>query len=273
MGNIYILKIGGSVATEKSQEKLFLKRSLLKKIAKSFKKWKEENPDIRLILIHGAGGPGHHLAKKYGLAAGTGSNPEKIRGSLLSRAANQNLDLEIFNIFLRAGLRAVPIHTGSVIVQKDKKISSFNTAGIEHAFRNKCIPMLYGEMVFDEKLGMSICSGDASAAFLAKRFKAKKVFFATDTDGLFDKDPHLHKNAKLIKKISLKDILSSDNILLGKSHNKDATDGLRGKIMSFKNFFSVPSLEEIIIFNGTRSGNYKKILDGNRSSSTQIFLK
>lgn len=273
MKKVYILKIGGSVATQKSRNSLFVRRALLKEAARNIKKWKDANPSVKLILVHGAGGPGHYLARKYNLRDGVGGDKKKLKGAVLSRLANQKLDLEIFDIFVQEGLMVTPVHSGSVIIQKNKKISSINTQIIEHSLKNNCIPMLYGEMVFDEQLGMSVCSGDVSAAFLARKFEVEKVFFATDVDGVFDKDPHRNKDASLIKKISLKEINSGSGIVLEESHNQDVTGGLRGKIESFKDFFSVSTLKEIVIFNGKNGDNYKKVLDGELDACTQIVLK
>lgn len=272
MKNIYILKIGGSVATQKNRKGLFLRKSLLEKVAKSIMEWKNENPNTGLVLIHGAGGHGHYLAKKYGLIEGTGADSEKIKGAVLSRIANQKLDLMIFGIFAKAGMTMVPVHSGSVIVQKDKKIKSFHFDILKNALKNNYVPMLYGEMVFDEKLGMSVCSGDAIAAFLAKDLKVEKVFFATDVDGVFDKDPHLHANAKLINSIKLKDVYS-ENIKLDESHSTDVTGGLRGKIDAFKGFFNISSLKEIVVFNGRKGENYRKSLNGENDLLTNISLK
>ena len=271
MEKVYILKIGGSVATQKNRKKLFLRRDVLEKIAKNICKWKRGNPDIKLIIIHGAGGAGHYLAKKYKLTEGVDSDKNKIKGAILSRLANQQLDLRIFDIFSKAGLDIIPVHSGSAIIQKNKQIEYFDMKFVRQALENNYIPMLYGEMVFDYNLNMSICSGDSIAAFLADKLKAEKVFFATDVDGVFDKDPHIHKNAKLVKEIKLKEVFSP-NISLGKSHSQDVTDGLRGKLRSFKDFSTVPSLEEIIVFNGNKHGKYADIMSGNEDKLTRIVL-
>lgn len=269
---LYILKIGGSVATQKNRKSLVLRKTLLKNSAENIKKWIDKNPNDKLILIHGAGGLSHYLAKKYDLANGILKNKQKYHGAVLSRIANQKLDLRIFSIFAEAGIHIVPVHPGSMIIQKNKKIKCLDVDIVKMALKNNFIPMLYGEMVFDEELGMSICSGDTSAAFLAEKLKAEKVYFATDVDGVFNKDPHLYKNAKIIKKIKLKDVFSK-SILLEKSHNQDVTDGLRGKLRTFQNFFTNSFLKEIVIFNGKIANNYADVLNNKEKLSTHILLK
>lgn len=267
---LYILKLGGSVITYKDRigasVEDSIRRPLLEKIAKTLKKTVSRKR-FQLILIHGAGSPGHQLAHKYKLKEGTRSDNRKLKGSIFLQNVNQKFDNAILKIFIDNGLNVTPIHTASVIVQNNKNISYFYMGTIKEALKNNCIPILYGEMVFDVKLGMTVCSGDAIASYLAKRMEIRKIFFASDIDGIFTEDPHLNKNARLIEEIDLKNI--EKKIKLSQSHNIDVSDGLRGKINEFKKISSA-SLESIEIFNGLNIKNYEKALSGKPSKRTII---
>lgn len=198
MKPLFILKIGGSVATFKNKPGFSVQTELLKKIAKHIKKaLRKKNFD--LILIHGAGAAGHQLAKKHNHTQGTLTNSSFL-GAIESRIANQKLNLAINEIFNKNGLKTLSVHTASTIIYENNKLKIFNKKIIKETLRQNCIPLLYGEMVFDKKLGMAICSGDVIAAHLSKKLKAQKILFASDIEGVFDKDPHINKNAKLIKK-------------------------------------------------------------------------
>ena len=61
---MYILKLGGSVITDKTKECSF-KKQVMDNLAKNIKK-----ADKQIILIHGAGSFGHIQAKKYRLNEG-----------------------------------------------------------------------------------------------------------------------------------------------------------------------------------------------------------
>jgi isopentenyl phosphate kinase len=271
MGNLYILKIGGSVATKKDTKKLIVNKKTIKNAGREIKQWQIAHPNDKLILIHGAGGPSHHLAKEYLLTEGALNKKSAWKGSILSRIANQSLNLSIFKILTQSNLLVVPIHTGSTIIQKNKLINSFNLKALLLALKNNHIPLIYGEMVFDTRLGMTICSGDTIASFLTTKFNVKKVFFATDVNGVFNKDPYLHNDAKLIKKINFKDIFSK-NISVESSHNEDVTGGLNGKLKSFKNISKKNSLKEIIIFNGTTQGSYLAALNNTTNNLTKVSV-
>lgn len=266
MKPLYILKIGGSVATYKNRSGFSVRKSLLKKIAKSIKE-AQKKEKFDLVLIHGAGAAGHQLARKYRLQKGTGKNEKKQHGAFLSRFTNQKLNVAVAESLYRGGLKIVSVHTASAIVQKNKKIFHCDFGIIKKSLTEEFIPLLYGEMVFDEELGMSICSGDAIAAYLTKKLGAKKIFFASDTEGIFDKDPHLFKNARLAEKISLKDI--EKKIKLSESHNVDVTGGMSGKIKNLK-FVIGNQVEAVEIFNGLKMENYKKVFLGEKFPHTVI---
>lgn len=269
MKPLYILKIGGSIATYKNRQGISIRKSLLQKIAKSIKKVKDTH-DFNLILIHGAGAAGHQLAKKYALDEGTKNDQNKMYGALLSRVANQKLNTLLMEIFIANGLPTTSINTASVIIQKNKHLSEVNTSLIKESLRQNCIPLLYGEMVFDKTLGMTICSGDVIAPYLAKEFKAQRLLFASDINGLYTKDPHLHAEAKLITEINIKDI-KKQSALTG-SHNVDMSGGLMGKIKNLSVMRCSP-LQSVELFNGFNHANFENILLNKPFPHSTITLK
>lgn len=256
--DLFILKIGGSIATFKNRRRLSVRRNLLRKIAKNIKKALDQKK-FRLIIIHGSGSAGHGLAKRYALKTGVNGDRKKWRGALLSRIANQKLNSSITEIFSQEDLRITSVHTASAIVQTNGKITGFNLDVISESLKKECVPLLYGDMVFDAALDMSICSGDAIAPYLAQKLKAQKIFFASDIDGIFTQDPHIHKKAKLIGKISLSEIHEKSR--LSESHNTDVTGGLLGKIEKLSPLLKT-DLEKVEIFNGFNEENFEKALLG-----------
>lgn len=272
MKKLCILKIGGSVITQKNRENLYVYKRRLSLIAKNIKNAIKNNKDIQLILIHGAGSAGHQLASKYNLRAKVKGDNKKVYGSLISRVANQNLNNIILDIFIKNGLNITTIHTPNTIIQDNKDIKYFNLEILRESLRQNYIPLLHGDMVFDKELGMSICSGDTIAAYLAKELEAVSVFFASDIDGVFDKNPHKYSNAKLIEKKKMSEVFS-DDIKISKSHRVDTTDGLLGKIKSFEKNFKQSKIKKIVIFNGTKPKHYQDILIGKNITSTEIDTK
>jgi len=122
-------------------------------------------------------------------------------------------------------------------------------------------------MVFDETLGMSICSGDAIAMVLAKYYNAEKIIYASDIDGVFDSDPHVHFDANLINNINLKSLIVNDDIALSGSHNVDVTGGLANKILSLTSIGMSKSLKKVIVCNGLKPNIIKKAFSDNEKGT------
>jgi hypothetical protein len=117
--------------------------------------------------------------------------------------------------------------------------------------------LLYGEMVPDTRLNFSICSGDTIATFLARKFSAEKICFASDIDGIFTEDPHRFPDASLIEHLDF-DQLGARSGITG-SHSVDVTGGLGGKLEKLAPLHH-SSVESVEIFNGLKAEHYRNIL-------------
>ena len=67
---MFIVKLGGSVITDKSRENSF-KQEIANRLSREIK-----NANKKSIIIHGAGSFGHILAKKYNLDQGFKSDEQ-----------------------------------------------------------------------------------------------------------------------------------------------------------------------------------------------------
>ena len=104
--DIYVLKIGGSVLTEKGAEKSARAREIERiseEIAAAMQKWREASMRRMLILVHGAGSFGHPQAKKF-LKSG------EARDAILTHLAVCELNAMFVASLLRKGVSAIPLH-------------------------------------------------------------------------------------------------------------------------------------------------------------------
>lgn len=265
---IIIVKLGGSIVTQKHGKRPAIRRAHIKKIATLLVKF--YNPKKHsLILIHGAGSFGHLHAHTYALAEGTKNHPEKLFRATENQALDEKLNSEIATLFIQAGLPVSGMPTRALAQNKNGKLSTLEMNGIETAVKIGAIPLLHGDMVFDSAWGLSVLSGDILAAKLVDFFSAKKVFFASDVDGIFSKDPHLYKDASLIKNIRLDDV-TNGTLQLGKSHSIDVTGGLSKKFTYFKR---ISSLKNIFFFNGLVIKNFSFLFDQKDFHGTTLTIK
>lgn len=265
---LIILKIGGSVATHKDRAGLAIRTALLKRIALAIRAAIDERP-CRLILIHGSGSAGHQLAHDFDLRHGTGTDPLKIDAALRSQRANQALDAAIAEILVAAGLPVVPVHTASVIIQREGRVARFATDAVAIALKQGRIPLLYGEMVPDSRLGFSVCSGDTIAVALAREFDADRIGFASDIAGVFTRDPHRFADASLIETAHFSSLAKHSD--LSGSHNIDVTGGLGGKIEKLAPLRR-SSLRQVEIFDGLHPAHYRNVLLSIPFPHTTLFF-
>ena len=113
------------------------------------------------------------------------------------------------------------------------------------------IPVLFGDVALAVNRGIDILSGDQIISFIANKCLPKKVIFLMDVNGIFDKNPNEHKDAKLIKIID-KPIRYKSSL-----SKYDVTGGIDNKISQA---FLIPCSSYFI--NGKVKMNLSKVISG-----------
>jgi isopentenyl phosphate kinase len=259
--NLIIIKLGGSAITKKSQNKPETNIKLLHNICVDLNKIKEKK-----IIVHGAGAYGHKPVTEFKINNGV-KTKKQIKGFVKTRNSVQKLNNTVINELIKCKINAVSVNPFDVIIQKNKKIIKFDLSKIKKLLELNCVPVLFGDMVLDEKLKASVVSGDAIVPFLAKKLKAKKVLLGTDVNGLFTDDPKKNKKAKQIKELNDSNYCEVIKCIK-KASTIDVTGGMKGKINSIKK-----ELKGIktIIFDLNKKGNLLKAI--NEKTGTKILFK
>lgn len=103
-----------------------------------------------------------------------------------------------------------------------------------------------GDDALDREKGIAVLSGDKTVAYLAKKFKAEKVIFVSDVDGVYDKNPKVYKDAKLIREINIKNFDRITNSMEVFNKN-DASGEMKGKLLAIKERLLG---QEVLLLNG-----------------------
>jgi len=260
---LVILKLGGSVITKKSENKAEVNKKILKRLAKEIKDAKNQRK-FKLILVHGAGPFGHILAKKYKLNEPL-NNKKQIEGFALTHQSMEKLNFQVVKFLQKEGLNAIAYQPSSIGILNNGKLSYFPLKILKSFINLNLIPVLYGDVLIDKKIGLSILSGDHIVSYLAEKLNVKRVILCTDVDGIFTSDPKKYKNAKLIP------ILKKDNFKIEKiegSQNTDVTGGMKRKVNELLNLANKGISSEII--NGLKPNLLKKALLGEKNLGTLI---
>ncbi|MGQ9719965.1 MAG: isopentenyl phosphate kinase [Candidatus Jordarchaeum sp.] len=263
--SIIVLKIGGSVITKK-EKGIEADLKAIKRIAREIKESFSKNPNLKLVLVHGGGSFGHRIANKYKVHLGLKSG-NQLLGFTKTVQVMRELNMIFVDAFQKVGLPIIPLQPSAISIQENGKLSDVFIKTLMLAMDLNCIPVLWGDAVFDKKQGYSILSGDHIMTFLAQKLKSKHVIFGTNVDGVFDSDPYTNKNAKLIRLITPDNI---EQILRNVSGSKttDVTGGMHRKVLEV-----LPLVKkgiEIEIINAKKQGYILQSLLGNKELGTLI---
>jgi isopentenyl phosphate kinase len=254
-----ILKLGGSVITNKGKQCSF-RQKVMDNLAKEIKKANRE-----LILIHGAGSFGHILAKQYKLNEGY-LREDQLKGFSITHATVQKLNSLVLKSLHDSNIPAVSIPPHSLLRLNNHKLVQMDYNIFEEYLDEHFIPVTFGDVVLDKKLGFSICSGDLLVMTLAEYFKPEKVIFAIDEDGLYTANPKINKDAEFISSITLKEL---EKLTTSLDKHADVTKGMEGKIDTIKNIAKQGI--DTVLLNGNKHDRLYKMLAGEDTKSTIVY--
>jgi len=262
--NLIILKIGGSVLTDKTKP-LSVNTDVIESIATQIASIKLPN----LIIVHGGGSFGHPLAEKYRLVNGI-KESNQIFGITKTHQAMLNLNKIIVEIFISHNIPIIPISPLDVFFTNNGRIEESFLLPIKKSLEIGLIPMLFGDTVYDFSQGVSILSGDQIVAFLSEKLNANKLILGTDIDGLFTADPKIYTNAKLIREVTPENFPEIKANLSRETSKKqiDVTGGMLGKLNEL--ITVAKTGVTIYIINAKIDNNIKKIILGAEDIGTKF---
>ena len=213
MSERVLLKLGGSVITEKGKEGV-IRSDAIEKIAKTL----AEQKDLALMVVHGAGSCGHPEAIQYGVASGV--SLENRAGIYVTHMAVRSLNDHLVSLFRRNGIEAVGVQPLSAFVAENGRLHRPDISNLECMLDLGIVPVLHGDMVMDRARGACVVSGDQLVRALAPPLRMQRIGMATDVPGVLSGN-------SVIPEISPESATSLD---LGLSNHADVTGGMRGKV-------------------------------------------
>lgn len=244
VNNITILKIGGSVITDKGADDGAARTDEIKRIAGEIAGF-----EGKLIIVHGAGSFGHPQVKRFGL---TGKFDHQ--GSIITHMSVRKLNTMVVEALNLEGVNALPLHPMACAVSENSRIKSMFLEQTEQMLESGFVPVLHGDMVMDTETGTSVISGDQIVPYLAVQMKASRIGIGSAEEGVLD------NKGKVIPEISSSNF-NEIREYLGGSANTDVTGGMLGKVLELLNL-SEQSNSTSYIFNAGKAGNVSGFLKG-----------
>ena len=253
---LIFLKLGGSLITDKTRpytprpEKLDL---LAAEIASVIK----DNPSLHLVLGHGSGSFGHAAASRFNTRLGV-SGSAAWRGFAEVWYQASELNRLVLEALHRVGLPAVTLSPAASVITRDGKISNWNQFPIQAALSNGLLPVIHGDVVFDEVRGGTILSTEDLFAHLAHQLRPQRILLAGLEAGVWA-DFQSHK--QLLEELTSGSFAQHASGL-GAATGTDVTGGMLSKVTVMLSLVEqIPDLE-VLIFSGEQPGNLPRALRG-----------
>ena len=252
MENLILIKLGGSLITDKKKDKS-IKMNVLKQLCVEIS---EAQKIIRakIIIGNGGGSYSHPPSKKYNISAGY-QNKKSLEGISEVQDLGSQLNRIVVREFINNGIPAISLNPSSCVITKNSQITSFFLQPLFHALDIGMMPVVYGDVIFDSEIGCSDISTEKIFNYLAlnlkEYLKVRKIVYCGLTDGVYDDEGNVIRR---ITNNSFKRF--SDNI--GPSEGIDTTGGMLHKVKEAL-VLAEQGVDSVII-KGSKKGNLYNLL-------------
>lgn len=262
---LVLLKLGGSLITDKDIP-YTPRLDKLKELALEIKTVLDSNPELLLILGHGSGSFGHVAAKKHGTRDGV-QTPEQWKGFAEVRFQAAELNRFVMESLFNAGVPAISFPPSSSMVSDDRKVIHHNILAIRKALNVHLLPVVYGDVAFDEKRGGTILSTEDVFTFLVDQFSPSRILLAGIEAGVWADFP---ARTKLVKQIQLSDY-EKMRTSIGGSASTDVTGGMKAKVEEMLALIQRTNNLTAQIFSAEEHGFLERALRGENVGTLLTF--
>ncbi len=251
MTSLLFLKLGGSLITDKTGVEV-VREDVLRRVSAEIAAARAANPDLQLVLGHGSGSFGHVAGAKYGTRQGVDS-AEDWRGFTEVGAAAARLNRRVVESLLEAGVPALRLPPSASALCEDGQIVSIAVEPIRRALAAGLVPVVFGDVAFDEVRGGTIVSTEEVMMAISAEMPPDWLLLAGETAGVLDLDQQV---VARITEATLPAIAPA----LGGSRGTDVTGGMASKVRSMLDLVAAQPHMAIRIFSGLTPDNLTRVL-------------
>ena len=269
MKELVFLKLGGSLITDKTKPYTPL-LDMMDDLALQIATTLQAQPNLRLVIGHGAGSFGHVAASEYKTRDGY-PRPSP----LAHRERDQNeenywegfaevwyqastLNRYVMKALHKANVRAISLPPSSSVIASEGKVSVWETTPIRMALSSRMVPVIFGDVVFDEIRGGTILSTEDLFMHLARALSPERILLAGLESAVWQDFPARTKKIEKITPNTFDQISSG----IGKAEGADVTGGMESKVKQMLELIENNQELTIQIFSGTDPGNIVRALTG-----------
>jgi isopentenyl phosphate kinase len=252
------LKLGGSLITDKKKAHTARPQALAR-LVEEIRQACSLDADMRLLIGHGSGSFGHVAAEKYNTLQGV-RTPEEWRGFCQVWQEAAALNHLVLRALSQAGLPVVAFPPSSSLSADQRQIIDWPLDPIRAALNAGLIPVVYGDVVFDQSLGGTILSTEDLFEYLAAQLQPGRILIASLEKGIWGDYPEC---TQLIPEATPADFPLLEPKLSG-SEGTDVTGGMASKARLSLRMIEADKALEVLIFSGEEPGAVKRALAGDK---------
>jgi len=253
---LIFLKLGGSLITDKDKP-YTAHRDVIARIAEEVNSARQKHSDLKILIGHGSGSFGHFAAKDYGTRDRV-TNAKEWQGFQKVWYAAHSLNQVVIEEFVRAGLPVISLPPSAAVLADNRKLKEWNTQPILSALSNGLLPVIFGDVIFDEGLGGIIYSTEDLFIELLRIIQPAQILLAGREPGVWRDFPHNTQIVPLINRANFRDNQAN----IGASASVDVTGGMVAKVQLMLEITAAHPAIQARIFSGEEPGNIFKALSG-----------
>lgn len=266
MAPVVVLKLGGALLTDKAQPDC-LRPPQLVAAAAEIRECLDAGLIGRLILLHGVGSFGHPPVLAHRLHLGLQSADQLLP---LGRTQHNVLRLRMALVAALhdAGVPACLLLPSSCLTARGGALDRAFWDAVDGFGRIGMVPLLGGDVLADAATGFAVYSADKLAVDLALHAAADWLIFATQVDGVYERDPVLDPTARRLPRLSLGEQTAA---ALDDRPQLDASGAMAGKLRAVQRAHSaVAAGLRTWLISMAAPGNLRALLEGRPSGGTQF---
>lgn len=250
------LKLGGSLITDKDSPHT-PRRDVLARLAQEIAAARAEHPQMPLLIGHGSGSYGHTAAHKYGTRQGV-QGSQQWTGFVKVWKEARALNQLVVDYLLEAGLPVIAFPPSAAVTARGGQPYRWDTAPIQAALAAGLIPLIQGDVIFDETLNGTILSTEDLFIFLAGRLHPRRILLAGLQEGVWADFPQCTRLIPSIDPTNFEAISTQ----IGRSASVDVTGGMLQKVQSMVELVETEPELQVMIFSGGKPSAVQNALLG-----------
>ncbi len=260
MAELVFLKLGGSLITDKTQP-YTVRRDKLAELAEEIGSALAKLPGLRIVLGHGSGSFGHFAVKEHWNSQQQESGPGQEafwRGFSEVWYRASQLNRHVIEALHQAGLPCLAFPASGSVVAENGRVASWDLSPLRTALQENLLPVIYGDVVFDRKLGGVVLSTEVLMSHLALHLKPARILLAGLEAAVWNDYPERRHRVERITPATYGSLTNQP----GGSHGTDVTGGMKSKVEQMLDLVRQAPELKVQIFSGEIQGNLEKILAG-----------